>query len=163
MFRLGRSRQDQQWMWWSPLTQIRIGRCRRSASPVAPPTVQLQPLPHCVPCFSSRCLTHIPETRSVWLVIFHATAVLLPACYCWVHREKLIVAQPLSWNPKVRDHLHKSPLLEPILGWINPVHTHLAYFIQNRCNIILPSTLTSSGRCFSSVFPLCRLSNCHRC
>jgi hypothetical protein len=45
----------------------------------------------------------------------------------------------ISWNPMVHYHVHKSPLLVPILNQINPVHSTPSYF--SKIHLILSSRL----------------------
>jgi hypothetical protein len=57
----------------------------------------------------------------------------------------------MIWNPKVHYRLHKSPLMIPILSWINSVYNSPSYFSKIHFNIIphlrlsLPSDLLPSG------------------
>jgi hypothetical protein len=75
--------------------------------------------------------------------------VLTP--WCRTLFEKLIVTQlvkkfPISlWNPKVHYHVHKSPLLDPILSQPNPVRPIDPYLRKVQLNVILPPTPRSSN------------------
>jgi hypothetical protein len=52
--------------------------------------------------------------------------------------------QNILQNPKVHDHVHKSPSQVPILSKVNPVHTTPSYLSKVHFNIILPPMSRSS-------------------
>jgi hypothetical protein len=49
----------------------------------------------------------------------------------------------LFWNPKVHNHVHKSPQLDHIPSQLNAVHTFTSYFLNIHLNIMIPSTTRS--------------------
>jgi hypothetical protein len=50
----------------------------------------------------------------------------------------------MLWNPKIHHHVHKSPLLVPILRQTNASHTSPSYVSKTHFNIIHPSKSCSS-------------------
>jgi hypothetical protein len=53
-------------------------------------------------------------------------------------------------NPNVLHRIHKRPPPVPIPCQIHPVHASSSHFLKTLCNIILPSTITSSKSSFPS-------------
>jgi hypothetical protein len=48
----------------------------------------------------------------------HGTAFLFKLQFLSLSRNSLV-----SWNMKAHYHVHKGPQFEPILSYVNPVHT----------------------------------------
>ena len=63
---------------------------------------------------------------------------LHPHMPSWLKQQQIYLLTFL-WNPIDRSHVHKSPLLVPVLSQVNSFHNHIVYFFKTHFNITFTS------------------------